>query len=151
MSKIQSPAAIKRATASDLEKVSKLLTSCELTLAGIEDAELWFVRNEDVNKRLKGCVGLETRGKNGLLRSLAVRKEYRDSGTGSTLVRHVIQVAKERKLDNLFLLTLTAKDYFPRFGFILVTRATVEEKEITKSGEFEACSTTSILMRLQLK
>src|SRR5487761_97004 len=151
MSKIQSHAAIERARPFDLERVSELLKSCELTLAGIEDAELWFVRNEDVNKNLKGCVGLETHGKNGLLRSLAVRKEYRDSGTGSGLVRHVIQVAKERKLDNLFLLTLTAKDYFPRFGFILVTRATVEEKEITKSGEFEACSTTSILMRLQLK
>ncbi len=151
MSKIQSHAAIERAEPLDFERVSELLKSCELTLAGIEDAELWFVRNEEVNKNLKGCVGLETRGKNGLLRSLAVRKEYRDSGTGSGLVRHVIQVAKERKLDNLFLLTLTAKDYFPRFGFVPVTRATVEEKEITKSHEFEACSTTSILMRLQLR
>ncbi|MGI0078920.1 MAG: GNAT family N-acetyltransferase [Nitrososphaerales archaeon] len=88
--------------------------------------------------------------KNGLLPSLAVKKEYRNSGIGSGLVLHTIQVARERKIENLYLLTLTAKDFFLKFGFVPIARASVEREEISKSSEFESCSTSSTLMQLRI-
>lgn len=150
MKKIQTLISIERAAPLDLDWICELLKNYDLTLAGIEDVEFWLARDDAMGKEPKACIGLEMRGKNGLLRSLAVKKEYQISGIGSRLVLHILELARERKLENLLLFTMTAKDFFSKFGFVPVARASVEREEISKSREFEACSTSSTLMQLNV-
>ena len=138
---------IRKASSSDMDSIRVLLISCELTLAGIEDTEFWTINHSG---GIIACVGLETKGKDGLLRSLALSNGFRKSGFGKSLVVFIIQEAKNRSLRNLFLLTSTAKDYFPRFGFYSVSRSDLLGREIMKSKEIEACSETCTLMKLEL-
>ena len=140
---------IEKALPRDLEGIKDLLTISDLTLAGIEETEFWIVRGEEAAMP-KACMGLETHSQDGLLRSVAVKKQYQKSGIGSGLVLHMMRVAKERKLQNLYLLTTTARDFFLRFGFFPINRVGVEKEAISKSREFEACSETSTLMKLQI-
>ncbi len=146
---IQPLVSIEKASLRDINGIKALLTISDLTLAGIEETEFWIVRDK-TNKMPKACIGLETHDNDGLLRSVAVKKEYQKTGIGSGLVLHVMQVAKERKLRNLYLLTMTARVFFPRFRFVQITRASVEKEAISKSREFEACSETSTLMKFDV-
>ena len=140
---------ITKASTEDLEKIKDLLRSSDLTLAGIKETEFWIVPHT-LTRLPTACVGLETHGRDGLLRSLAVKKEYQKSGIGRSLVLFIIQAAKERKLRSLYLLTTTARDFFPRFGFIPIARASVENEPVSRSSEFEACSESSTLMKLEI-
>ncbi len=98
---------IQKASSSDMGSIRELLISCDLTFAGIEDTEFWTIKHVE---EIKACVGLETKGKDGLLRSLAVSIGFRNSGLGKSLVLFLIKDAKNRRLQNLFLLTSTAKE-----------------------------------------
>ena len=85
-----------------------------------------------------GTVGLEVWKDQGLLRSLAVKKNMRNLGIGSALVQHVVNVSKQLNLKELFLLT-EIKDYYLKFGFSETVREDVEG-EVLNSEEFKgAC------------
>ncbi len=74
--------------------------------------------------RLRGVVGLERHGHDGLLRSLAVDPRWRGSGLGAALLAHVERYAAAQGIDTLYLLTTTAAGYFERHGYRPVPRAT---------------------------
>ena len=73
---------------------SKLVFATGLPRGGLDDAELWCVKGE--GGRIVGVAGLETRGRQGLLRSVAVDKDHRRAGVGTSLVRHVISSPRPR-------------------------------------------------------
>ena len=96
-------------------------------------------------------MGLEVHGRQGLLRSLAVRKEFQECGLGTRLANHAVSEAWSLGLEETYLLTETAARFFSnRVGF-----ATLEEEEklsfegdIKESREFQgACPESAILMR----
>jgi amino-acid N-acetyltransferase len=69
---------------------------------------------------------------------------------GDALTRDRIEWARRRGLRSLYLLTTTAGDYFPRFGFALVGRDTAPDA-VRKSREFaDACPSTALFMSLPL-
>ena len=147
---------LRRATASDLAAVERLLGEAKLPTAGI--AALFasragdFVVADDPERdgELAAVAGLEVCCDDALLRSVAVRPAWRAGGLGHELVRRVVCDAEGRGLRALYLLTTTAEHYFPRFGFAPVARDAVPA-EIRDSVEFRsACPASAVAMARQL-
>src|SRR5215207_6361918 len=112
---------VRTATPDDLAAVEQLLTASGLPLDGVRDAFSTFVVAH-TGKELVGVAGLEVCCDNALLRSVAVRPEWRSHGVGRALVTRVVSDAEARGLRALYLLTTTAERYFPSFGFRTISR-----------------------------
>jgi amino-acid N-acetyltransferase len=90
--------------------------------------------------------GLEIYGTDALLRSVAVVKEKQKQGIGSLIFEHLKPVLVENKIQNLYLLTETAKDFFLKKGFELIERKDVPES-VKASAEFSSiCPASAIVM-----
>lgn len=114
---------IESALSSDQAAILNLLTETELPHDGVNEYLDSFLVARDESARLVGCAGLELHGKLGLLRSVAVSPDLQKSGLGSRLVATVIGEAKKSGLDEIILLTTTARDFFVRrFDFVETTR-----------------------------
>ncbi|HEX8944587.1 MAG TPA: arsenic resistance N-acetyltransferase ArsN2 [Gemmatimonadaceae bacterium] len=159
MSTITSTIAIRHARPADLAAIEQLLTDANLPTAGVGQilharADDFFVAEADAgatNERmLVGVAGLEVCCNNALLRSVAVRPEWRRHAVGRDLVRRIVSEAEHRGLHALYLLTTTAEQYFPRFGFERIERADVAP-EIAETDEFKsACPASAIAMKKTL-
>jgi amino-acid N-acetyltransferase len=90
-------------------------------------------------ERVIGSAALELYGKAALLRSVAVEAEFRGAGLGHQLTHAVLDLARQRGVTTAYLLTETAADFFPRFGFRPTTRTAVDPA-VQQSVEFvSAC------------
>ena len=155
MSSKSAAASIRRSTIADRHAIEALLVDAGLPTAGIGElltanSSTFLVAETSSGAReLVGVAGLEVRGDNALLRSVAVRPEWRSHGVGQELVSRIVSETESRGIHALYLLTLTAERYFPRFGFVRVERDTVPP-EIGETVEFKsACpSTATVMMRL---
>jgi amino-acid N-acetyltransferase len=155
-----SPAAttpvLRPATRADLAAVERLLAAASLPTVGVADL---FANHPDdfvvadhpgSPGELAAVAGLEVRGDTALLRSVAVDPAWRQHGLGQALVRRVVCEAEARGLDAVYLLTMTAEHYFPRFGFERVDRDLVPA-EIAATLEFRsACPASAVAMARQL-
>ena len=95
-------------------------------------------------------MGVEIYGTAGLLRSVAVDIPHRGLGLGIQLTETALDLAKQRGVKTLYLLSETAADFFLRFGFTRITRADVEPA-VKGSAEFTgACADTAVVLRLEL-
>ena len=141
---------IREATHEDLPRVIELLHSSSLPTAGVAEALSGFLVAEREGSII-GSVGIESCGDRvALLRSTAVRDEWRGRGLGRRLVERAIAAAKADGVDALYLLTTTAERYFPSFGFERVERSDVPEA-VRATEEFSsACPATASVMALQL-
>lgn len=141
-----SSATIRPARAVDLDAVHRLLASSRLPTRGVAEALDDFLIAE-IDDQIVGAIGLERYGADALLRSAVVAESVRGTGLGSRLVAALLSVAEQRDVHALFLLTTTAEDYFPRFGFTRITRDEVPET-VRQSVEFRgACPDSAIVMR----
>lgn len=147
----------REARSADVGAVERLLTASDLPTAGV--AELLatrpgdFVVAEDPSApgELVAVAGLEVCCDNALLRSVAVAPAWRAHGLGRELVRRLVCVAEGRGLRALYLLTMTAEHYFPRFGFEQVARDAVPA-EIAATLEFtSACPASAVAMAKRLQ
>lgn len=99
---------------------------------------------------LVGTGGLEIHGGYGLLRSLSVKLGIRGKSVGTTITEFLLKQGKDKKLRGIYLLTETAKGFFERKGFQVVSRDHVPE-EVKASSEFShVCPTTAVVMYLSL-
>ncbi|HSG49403.1 MAG TPA: GNAT family N-acetyltransferase [Longimicrobiales bacterium] len=110
------------ATRGEVEGLQALLTAAGLPVEGFPGDTPVVLAAVDGEGRLLGGVALEIHGDAGLLRSAVVRPGSRGSGVGGALVSAVLARAWGEGLHSVSLLTETAGDYFPRFGFRRVTR-----------------------------
>ncbi len=133
----------------DLPDILALLKASGLPVAGIErhlDATL-VARDAG---RLVGCAAVEIYGEAGLLRSVAVATEQRGTGLGQRLTRAALDLARQRGVRTVYLLTTTAGGFFPRFGFVAIPRADVEPA-LGQSEELRgACPASALAMRLSI-
>ena len=141
---------IRAAVERDLGAVEATLRESELPLDGLRDqfGEGYAVAESDGH--VIGVEGIEVHGEDGLLRSAAVAASWRGKGVGDALTRDRIAWAQRRGLRSLYLLTTTAGDYFPRFGF---TRADRDSAPIAvrQSQQFaETCPSSALFMALPL-
>lgn len=133
----------------DWPAIAKLLADANLPLDGAQEHLGDFVlavRDEE----LIGTAALEKYGDYGLLRSVAVIASEHGRGLGAALTRQLIDQARRDHLCGIVLLTETAPEFFPRFGFHRIDRAAVP-LPAQDSLEFKsACPQTAVAMLLDL-
>ena len=136
---------IRDATSSDFPAVEQLLLASKLPVEGVRENFSSFVVAEETGT-IAGAIGLEKYGSAALVRSAVVSPSSRGTGIGRHLVESILERAKEDGIDELYLLTTTAENYFPRFGFTPTTRSAVPES-VKASAEFRgACPDTAVVM-----
>lgn len=140
------------ASPADLDAIEQLLVRAGLPTAGIRemidtDASQFIVATAPDNPgELVAVAGVEECCEHALLRSVAVRDDWQKHGLGHELVKRAVCRAEERGINALYLLTLTAEHYFPRFGFEPVQRDQVPQA-IADTLEFKsACPATAVAM-----
>ncbi len=143
------PPVIRAARPGDFTRVAGLLQANHLPIAGVpESLDAFLVAERD--GRLVGVIGLECYGTDALLRSAAVDEPAQGTGLGAQLVDGIMTEAAVRGIRTLWLLTTTADQWFPRFGFTVAARADVPES-VRASVEFQgACPDSAIVMRRAL-
>ena len=133
----------------DFRDIAALLERAELPLDGLSAESLFIVAREPGGP-VVGCAALEEYASGVLLRSVAVEAPMRGTGLGGRLTRTALELAARRGATAAFLLTTTAGEFFPKFGFAVVERAAVPE-DIRQSVEFTtACPATAVVMRAAL-
>lgn len=142
---------IEAASAGDEAALLNLLTETDLPLDGVREYFDGFLIARDESGQIIGCAGLEIHGKLGLLRSVGVSPNLQKSGLGSQLVTSVISEARKNGIEEIVLLTTTARDFFARrFDFIETTREIYDER-LQNSPEWTLprCS-SAVVMKLPL-
>ena len=136
---------IRRAEASDLDRIEALLRDAHLPLDGARDAfRVGFVAED--GQTIVGAVAVEMYPDSALLRSLAVDQSAQGQGLGGLLTQAAIGEAQRRGVTAIYLLTTTAEHFFPRFGFVTVDRQSMPAS-IQGSIEFQsACPASATAM-----
>ncbi len=140
------------ADGSDSAAVLQILCEAGLPSDGVIEHLGDFTLTRDKLARLIGVAGVEHYGKIGLLRSVAVVAEWQKSGVGSQIVAEVLQKAQTKGIEEIILLTTTAKGFFARrFNFSETVRGNYDEI-LYNSAEWSLprCS-SAVVMQLDLR
>ena len=150
MSELPAHLSIRNATSQNIDAVIDLLKKAGLP---VDDVPEVFGDNYGVavmNDSIVGAAGIERHGDVGLFRSAVVRGDLRGQRIGEALTLNRIEWARVHGIRSLYLLTISAHDYFPRFGFEVIERNEVPAG-IQKSWEFSThCPASATVMRLTL-
>ncbi len=139
----------RNANAADWDSIAQLLQHAQLPLDGAQAHLANFIVAERGNE-LAGCAGLECYNATGLLRSVAVKEAERGRGVGRELTQRILIQARREGIHTIVLLTETAQEFFPQFGFRAISRTEVPPA-VLASAEFQAnCCTSAGVMRLEL-
>ena len=150
------PWQLRTASGGDLAAVSALLTGAGLTLNAVESQfgpQFSVAVHRDTGAVI-GAAGVELyrHGSTviGLFRSAVVEQAWRGHGIGAALAADRIAWAEHEGLTDLYLLTETAADYWPRFGFAITDRAAAPAG-LMESHEWKGgCPASAVAMRLTL-
>lgn len=137
---------------SDLNEILALLTTVNLPCEGVAEHLDGFLVARDKRGQIIATIGMERHGRVGLIRSAAVAPSHQRSGLGSHLSVQLLGRAEAEGMDEVVLLTTTAREFFARrFGFAEADRAAYEEK-LSGSPEWNLprCSSAAF-MTLRLK
>ncbi len=142
---------INKANLTDLGGILALLTIVNLPIEGVKEHLDNFLVAKDSGATVKGCIGLELYKEYALLRSAAVHPENQGQGIGKKLTKAIISLAKQLGIQKLYLITDTAKRFFRKEGFALVSRDEIPVS-VTESVEFTfSCAKTGVSMIKELK
>jgi amino-acid N-acetyltransferase len=119
---------ISKASRADLPEILDLLAAVELPQEGVAEHLDGFLVARD-GHRLIGCAGLERYHKLGLLRSVAISPNHQQGGLGTRLTAALLEGAANSGVEEVVLLTTTARDFFAkRFEFAEVRRDAYDER-----------------------
>lgn len=110
-----------------LEKLQAFLQKNKLPHLDVKLEGSLYIGIHDAENQLIGSGGLEVYGKDALLRSLAVAENYRGKNMGVELVDELVAKAKSLNIENIFLLTETARSFFEKKSFQCIQRTEVPE------------------------
>ncbi|MCG3209933.1 MAG: Amino-acid acetyltransferase [Anaerolineae bacterium] len=133
------------ASQADAVAIKHLLAQADLPSEDFA-AHLTHFRLAKNDGELAGVIGLEPFGEAGLLRSLVAAPAYRGQGLGQALVEQVTGYARSLGVRELYLLTTTAADFFPRLGFRVIDRASVPPAIQTTAEFASICPSTAVCM-----
>ena len=158
MSALETPASftLRPATPDDLASVTALLTAAKLAPNAL-DAQFgsqFAVAVDPASGAVSGAAGIERYGLGadavGLLRSAVVDGQWRGRGIGAALTHDRLAWAEHASLRAVYLLTETAAEYWPRFGFERTDRADAPSV-LAASHEWRlGCPASAVAMRLTL-
>lgn len=137
---------IRNALASDGSAIKLLLESCQLPTEDLSPTLLEDFLLLEQAGMLQGVVGLQIFAGVALLRSLAVQAGFRGQGWGQQLTRKAEDLARQRGIGHLYLLTTTAAGFFSKHGYQPVSRDQAPQA-IQASAEFQSlCPASAVLM-----
>ena len=140
---------IERASDADGPSILQLLRDAGLPIDGlIEHLNAAFVARDGT--AIVGCSALEMYADGALLRSVAVARAARGRGVGQRLTEAAVTSARSAGMPAVYLLTTSAESYFPKFGFVPISREQVPAS-VMQSIEFRsACPAGATVMRKML-
>lgn len=134
----------------DVTAILNLIAASGLPQEGLSD-HLGTAVVARAGQQVVGCAALELYGPAALLRSVAVAPTYRGRGLGQQLTLAALTLARARGVTHVYLLTETAPQFFPKFGFRPVERAQVPPA-VQSSVEFTSlCPASALAMELRLE
>lgn len=102
------------------------------------------------HNNIVGAIGLENYNNGGLLRSLVVDVDYRNEKIAGKLVTQLEEKAKTLGINEMYLLTETAPEYFANKGYQKINRTEVPT-HMQQSSEFShVCPASAIVMKKAL-
>ncbi len=134
---------LRLARAEDVDAISRLISS--ETLPAVEVTEwlssFWVL---DDAGTLVGCAGIERYGEAAVLRSVVVAASLRGGGEGVRLTEHALAFARDDGARRCYLFTMTASEFFSRFGF---ERCRLDDFEpaARKSWQWQGVSGSEVL------
>lgn len=133
----------------EVDAVLDLLRENHLPLDGLREhlATMLVAR---CSGQVVGSAALEMYPDGALLRSVAVTPALQQHHIGRELTEAAIRLARARGVPAMYLLTTTAAEYFPRFGFERVPRADVPASVQTSVEFTSACPASATVMRKRL-
>lgn len=136
---------LRAATAADAGKIQDLLQRSGLPTSDLGTARPEFVVATQTGQVI-GIGALERLGNVALLRSVAVEPQWQASGLGRLIVEELEQRARAAGIDELILLTLTARNFFERLGYHAKPREQVPPA-VLDSAEFRClCPASAVCM-----
>lgn len=133
----------------DVESILKLLKTSKLPTNDLSEGHRMFFVALSGNE-VAGCAAVEPHENSGLLRSLAIKPEFRENGAGGKLLQEAEKWANENGIKTLYLLTTTAAGFFEKSGWETIERASAPS-EIAGTTEFASvCPTTATCMKKEL-
>lgn len=102
------------------------------------------------NGSVCGVGGLESAGRDMLLRSLAVTPDQRYRGIGKAIAENLLDLARQRDVTNVYLLTTTAAAFFENLGFRQIEHAEAPKEIIETRQASSLCPSSATLMKLSL-
>jgi amino-acid N-acetyltransferase len=140
---------IERAQMADTDAVLALVAANGLPTDGLRE----HLTTTLVARRANAVVGssaLELYDDGALLRSVAVDPREQGHGLGRRLTDAAIDLARTAGAPNIYLLTTTAEQFFPKFGFERIARADVPAGVQTSIEFTSACPSSATVMRKSL-
>jgi amino-acid N-acetyltransferase len=129
----------------ELPALLALLEASRLPIAGAgEHLDAALAARRD--GRLVGSAILEIYGSDALLRSVTVDAGLRGRGLGLRLAEAALALAAERGVDDVFLLTETASEFFPRLGFRAIPRGGLPASLDASEELRGACPASAVAM-----
>jgi amino-acid N-acetyltransferase len=133
----------------DLQAILDLLERATLPRVGLEPhLGTALVAREDGG--IVGSAVLELYGRAALLRSVAVAPERQGQGLGQALTTAALELARQRGVRTVYLLTETAARFFPKFGFQAIDRADVDRAVLGSTEFTTACPASALVMAMSL-
>ncbi|MFY7911704.1 MAG: GNAT family N-acetyltransferase [Emticicia sp.] len=136
----------KKISAEKESEAFALLESQRLPTNDIDNQVVLFSLESD--GKIIATAGLEQYGYIGLLRSVGVLETEKGNGYGCLIVKYLEEYAKKNKINEMFLLTLTAKDFFEKkCQYQFVERENVAS-EIQNCRQFvSTCPSSAVVMK----
>ena len=131
-------------------EVEALLTTEELPsfdLMNSYNVKLFGFESDD---NLAGIIGIELYENIGLLRSLVVRSDLRNTGNGKALVAKAESWALKNDISHLYLLTTSAVEFFTKLNYELTQRDKAPLSIASTSQFSSLCPSSAIFMHKDL-
>jgi amino-acid N-acetyltransferase len=120
----------------DKNQIRRLLSECGLPTLYIHRHLKSFIVAKAAEK-VVGVIGVEVYGRVGLLRSLCVAQAYRGQGIARMLNSEILAYAHMRKMERLYMFTLSAEKFASKLGFHKVDKRQIP-KSIRSSWQFRS-------------
>lgn len=136
---------VRTAVPADRPAVASLVVARGLPNDGLEGVwRTWVATSAD---KIVGTASLERHGDTLLLRSVAVASDFAGAGVGARVVGAALHAADA--IGPVALLTETAADWFPRFGFVVTSRSQIPAVLAASPELQHACPASAIAMLRQ--
>ena len=139
---------IKLAEQEDFLQIHELLMENGLPTAGVDSSKgNYYIAGE---QEIMGVLGVERYGVAVMLRSLAVKSQFRKAGVAQQLIDYALGALKDTGFTDIYLITNTAERYLTRYSFSKIARDKVPGHVLANCALGDACPSSSTCMHLTL-